>query len=459
MNALAYFGSSMLQAAEDIARKAKMDTGRVTNPNAKKLGKGKNAKSKKRLAREAAMRQQQMQMQQQQMQMQQPQMTFDEQQQLQNDQFKFLQDNIFGRTGATRRTIGGQLERDVPQGMDFFKNTGPDRPEVAARQARLDSTGLNRPGVWNQAQQAVNDAKRAQGWSDPNTPPAPPPGPSMDQILRQNTNTVDVFNNPANNQTNPRTGLTTNDGPFVRSRPNPYGSARALFTPQIQGAGAQGQQSQASVNPGPVQQLFTPQPTMNRMDPPSAVFSPQSSNWQDMPSGPARSYASFGVNPEAPAQPAQPQGPPRAIPVNEMPSGPARSYAQFGLQDPQEPMFGNLFKDPTPQTSGALPDVMSFQNDYFGPEQGRQEPMKVPYPLDRFMVNPIDPVTQSMLPDLMNLPQMQLPNMPWQRDQVVDPNDRTKLITQPNWYDQTMSFIQGALQAPRPQNKVPQLGY
>lgn len=434
------FGPDVISSAFSNAS----PTGRVTNPKAKKLGKGKTAKSKKRRMREA------------QMQMQQPQMTFAEQQQLQNDQFKFLQDNIFGRTGATRRTIGGQLERDVPQGMDFFKNTGPDRQSVKDRQARLDSTSLNQPGVWNQAQQAVNDAKRAQGWSDPNTPPAPPPGPSMDQILRQNTNTVDVFNNPANNQTNPRTGLTTNDGPFVRSRPNPYGSARALFTPQTQGAAAQAQPQQASVSPDPVQQLFTPQ---QNMTPPSPMFGQQAANWQDMPSGPARSYASFGVNPEAPAQPTQQQGPPKAIPVNEMPSGPARSYAQFGLQDPQEPMFGNLFKDPTPQTSGALPDNMSFQNDYFGPEQGRQEPMKIPYPLDRFMVNPIDPVTQSMLPDLMNLPQMQLPNMPWQRDQVVDPNDRTKLITQPNWYDQTMSFIQGALQAPRPQNKVPQLGY
>jgi len=224
-------------------------TGSVTNPNAKKLGKGKTAKSKKRRMREA------------QMQMQQPQMSFGEQQQLQNDQFKFLQDNIFGRTGATRRTIGGQLERDVSQGMDFFKNTGPDRQSVKDRQASLDSTSLNQPGVWNQAQQAVNDAKRAQGWSDPNTPPAPPPGPSMDQILRQNTNTVDVFNNPANNQTNPRTGLTTNDGPFVRSRPNPYGAASALFTPQTQDAAAQPQPQQSSANAGPVQQLFTPQQT------------------------------------------------------------------------------------------------------------------------------------------------------------------------------------------------------
>jgi hypothetical protein len=277
----------------------------------------------------------------------------------------------------------------------------------------------------------------------------------MDQILRQNTNTVDVFNNPANNQTNPRTGLTTNNGPFVRSRPNPYGSARALFTPQMEGQGQQAQPQPAPMAPGPVQQLFSPpQTTMNRMDPPSAMRP-----WQGMPSGPERSYASFGANPPAPTQPAVESGPPKAVPVNEMMSGPARSYAQFGLPDPQESMFGNLFKDPTPQTSGALPDSMSFQNDFFGPSQGRQEPMKVPYPLDRFMVNPIDPVTQSMLPDLQNLPQLQIPNMPWQRDQIVDPNDRTKLITQPNWYDQTMSFIQGALQAPRPQNKVPQLGY
>lgn len=239
-NTMGAFGPDVISSAFSNAS----PTGRVTNPKAKKLGKGKTAKSKKRRMREA------------QMQMQQPQMSFADQRQLQNDQFKFLQDNIFGRTGATRRTIGGQLERDVPQGMDFFKNTGPDRQSVKDRQARLDSTSLNQPGVWNQAQQAVNDAKRAQGWSDPNTPPAPPPGPSMDQILRQNTNTVDVFNNPANDHTNPRTGLTTNNGAFVRSRPNPYGSASALFTPQTQGAASQAQSQQASVNPGPISNLF-----------------------------------------------------------------------------------------------------------------------------------------------------------------------------------------------------------
>ena len=233
------FGPDVISSAFSNA----IPTGRVTNPKAKKLGKGKTAKSKKRRMREA------------QMQMQQPQMTFAEQQQLQNDQFKFLQDNIFGRTGATRRTIGGQLERDVPQGMDFFKNTGPDRPEVAARQARLDSTSLNQPGVWNQAQQAVNDAKRAQGWSDPNTPPAPPPGPSMDQMLRRDNGAVGYFNDPAYNSINPRTGLVTNDGPFNLSRDTPYGPARSYFE------GAKGNVSKEpangpAVNPGPVSNLF-----------------------------------------------------------------------------------------------------------------------------------------------------------------------------------------------------------
>lgn len=247
------FGPDVISSAFSNA----VPTGRVTNPNAKKLGKGKTAKSKKRRMREA------------QMQMQQPQMSFGEQQQLQNDQFKFLQDNIFGRTGATRRTIGGQLEQNVPQGMDFFKNTGPDRPEVAARQARLDSTSLNQPGVWNQAQQAVNDEKRAQGWSDPNTPPAPPPGPSMDQMLRRDNGAVGYFNDPAYDSINPRTGLVTNDGPFNLSRDTPYGPARSYF----EGSKGNISKKPANVpNAGPVQQLFTPQ---QNMTPPSPMFGQQ----------------------------------------------------------------------------------------------------------------------------------------------------------------------------------------
>jgi len=231
-NTMGAFGPDVISSAFSNA----IPTGRVTNPKAKKLGKGKTAKSKKRRRREA-------------------QMTFAEQQQLQNDQFKFLQDNIFGRSGATRRTIGGQLERDVPQGMDFFKNTGPDRQSVKDRQARLDSTSLNQPGVWNQAQQAVNDAKRAQGWSDPNTPPAPPPGPSMDQMLRRDNGAVGYFNDPAYDSINPRTGLVTNDGPFNLSRDTPYGPARSYFE------GSKGNISKKpangpAVNPGPISNLF-----------------------------------------------------------------------------------------------------------------------------------------------------------------------------------------------------------
>jgi hypothetical protein len=261
----------------DIMSKAfsnTMPTGRVTNPNAKKLGKGKTAKSKRRRMREA------------QMQMQQPQMSFAEQQQLQNDQFKFLQDNIFGRTGATRRTIGGQLEQDVPQGMDFFKNTGPDRQSVKDRQARLDSTSLNQPGVWNQAQQAVNDTKRAQGWSDPNTPPASPPGPSMYQMLRRDNGAVGYFNDPAYNSINPRTGLVTNDGPFNLSRDTPYGSARSYFE------GSKGNISKepatvGEVTVGPVQQLFEPQ---QNMTPPSPMWNmqPQQPSPFDVPQGQAQ---------------------------------------------------------------------------------------------------------------------------------------------------------------------------
>jgi len=229
MAMLDFFGSGMLNAAEELVRKNKATDG-MTNPNAKPGKKGKNAKSNKagKRAADRAM-----------------------QQQMQADQFKFLQDNIFDRTGATRRTMSGQIERDVPHGMDYFKNTGPDRPELVDRQNRLNNQGLKNPWFEANAREAVDLARRKQ--SEPGLFGAPSQ-PGLDQILRQNTRNVDVFDNPANNVTNPRTGLTTNDGPFVRSRPNPYGTARALFTPQQQPSAQQ-------PAPGPVQSLFTPQQT------------------------------------------------------------------------------------------------------------------------------------------------------------------------------------------------------
>jgi len=272
---------------------------------------------------------------------------------------------------------------------------------------------------------------------------------------------VDVFTNPASNVTNPRTGLVTNEGAFVRSRPNPYGTARAEFAA-----------TQPAAKPGPVNEIFNqPQTMVGQLPPPVSTppspinQSTSSKTWQSMTSGPPSSFAAFGVRPTDITQPASPAGPPKAVSVNEMPSGPTRSYAQFGLPNPQESMFGNFFKDPTPQTKGALPDSMSFQGDYFGSNEGRPVP-KVPYPLDRFMVNPIDPVTQSMLPDLQNLPQLQLPNMPWQRDRVIDPNDSTKTITQPNWYDNTLDYLysifNAATPAARPEQskfQMPPLGF
>jgi len=212
---LDFFGSNMLNAAEELVRKNKATDG-MTNPNAKPGKKGKNAKSNKagKRAADRAL-----------------------QQQMQADQFKFLQDNIFDRTGATRRTMSGQIERDVPQGMDYFKNTGSDRPEVAARQNRLNNQGLKNPWFEANAREAVDLARRKQAEPGLFGTPAQP---SMDQILKTPTNNMDVFNNP--------------DGSFVRSRPNPYGSANALFKPQQQSPTQQ-------PAPGPVQSLFTPQQT------------------------------------------------------------------------------------------------------------------------------------------------------------------------------------------------------
>jgi len=218
--------TSMLAAiGPDIFSRAVPTT---TNPNARPVKKGKTAKSKRRRMRES----------------QQSQAGFANQQQLQNDQFKFLKDNIFDRTGATRRTMSGQIEQPGPQGLDFFTNTGPDRQSVKDRQARLDSTSLSQPGAWEAAQAAVNRQKKVQGWADPNTPP--PQAPSnfnQDQYMRTSGKFMDVFNN--------------GDGSVTRSRANPYGTARAAYSSPMQGPPAPAKQ-------GPVQQLFQPpQPTVN----------------------------------------------------------------------------------------------------------------------------------------------------------------------------------------------------
>lgn len=226
-----------LGGAADVYQQMKNSDGR-TNPNAKPAKKGKNAKSNKagkRAAEQAFQRQ------------------------LQLDQQKFIQDNIFDRTGATRRDISGQIERNVPKGMDYFKNTGPDRPELATRQARLDNQGLKNPWFEANAREAVDLARRKQ--AEPPLFPGPQNQMTPEQQLRQGGNGVEVFDNPLFSQSNPRTGLNTNTGPFVRSMDNPYGTARALFTP------TQAQQPA----PGPVQSLFTPQQTAQPM--------PQAPSW------------------------------------------------------------------------------------------------------------------------------------------------------------------------------------
>jgi len=201
---------------------------RTTNPNARAASKGKTAKSKRRRMREA----------------QQQQAGFANQQQMQSDQFKFLKDNIFDRTGATRRTMSGQIEQPGPQGLDFFNNTGPDRESVAKRKAALDATSLSQPDAWTNAQAAVNRQKQVQGWADPNTPP--PQAPSnfnMDQYMRTPRKNMNVFGN--------------GDGSVTRSRANPYGSASSVYSPPVQ------RPPKPSAPAGPVQQLFQPQAPVN----------------------------------------------------------------------------------------------------------------------------------------------------------------------------------------------------
>lgn len=209
------FGSAMMNAVSDL-----MNQPKATNPNATPR------KKKKKQAQQAD-----------------------------DGTLAFLQ-SIMQPQGARRLTMSGQPEKDVPQGLDFFKNTGADRPEVQARKAALDKQSLSNPTAWWQANQAVLDKKRQQGWTDPNTPPAAPTM-DMNQFLRTPTKNVDVFTNPAADQVNPRTGLNTNQGSFVRSMPNPYGTARAEFTPQ------------GDVSVGAVQELFG-QP--QNLTPPSPMY-------------------------------------------------------------------------------------------------------------------------------------------------------------------------------------------
>lgn len=338
MNANAFFGYGLMQAAEKIAREMKNSDGR-TNPNSKPAKQGKNAKSKKQMQREADL---------------------EMQRQMQLDQQKFLQENIFDRTGATRRDISGQIERNVPKGMDYFKNTGPDRPELVDRQNRLNNQGLKNPWFEANAREAVDLARRKQ--SEPSLF-GTPQQPSQDQLLRQNTSTMDVFDNPANNQTNPRTGLVTNDGPFVRSRPNPYGTARALFEPQKQ------QPAQQPV-PGPVQNLFqggfqnynqavndalqetAPQNTMpyRPINDAQAVFTPQA-----------------GLTPPSPMNEA-----PSAVNPAVLFGAPNITWGDIIPQGPSEPLF-DLF-DRNPQTGN---EQIAWQRlfDIFTPNpQDYQQP-------------------------------------------------------------------------------------
>jgi len=246
---------------------------RTTNPNSRPASRGKTAKSKRRRAMEA----------------QNNTANLANQQQMQKDQFQFLKDNIFDKSGATRRTMSGQIEQPQPQGLDFFKTSGADRPEVIARKAALDAQGLNQPGVWEGAQAAVNRQKKVQGWADANTPPPQaPPNVSQNQALRMSGGGVEVFDNPAFNQVNPRTGLTQNAGPFVRSvEIDPKYQAggqtgRAFFPGQGQPAPAKASPAPVPTKPavstGSVQDLFQPPPAQelfipgDNLTPPSKMW-------------------------------------------------------------------------------------------------------------------------------------------------------------------------------------------
>lgn len=317
---------------------------RTTNPNARATSKGKTAKSKKRRMREA----------------QQQQAGFANQQQMQSDQFKFLKDNIFDRTGATRRTIGGQIEQPGPQGLDFFKNSGPDRPEVAARKAALDATSLSQPDAWTNAQSAVNRQKQVQGWADPNTPP--PQAPSnfnQDQYMKTPGKFMDVFSN--------------GDGTVTRSRANPYGSASAVYSPPVQGPP---KPSAPAVNPGPISNLFqggfqnynqavndalqetAPQNTVpyRPINDAQAVFTPQA-----------------GLTPPSPMN----EAPSMANPAAAF-GAPSVSWGDIIPQENSPPMF-DLFKT-NPQTGAENFDWTKLLN-IFTPQPQEADAKRPFYPL------------------------------------------------------------------------------
>jgi len=315
--------TSMLAAiGPDIFSRAVPTT---TNPNARPVKKGKTAKSKRRRMREA----------------QQAQASFANQQQLQNDQFKFLKDNIFDRTGATRRTMSGQIEQPGPQGLDFFTNTGPDRQSVKDRQARLDSTSLSQPGAWEAAQAAVNRQKKVQGWADPNTPP--PQAPSnfnQDQYMRTPGKFMDVFNN--------------GDGSVTRSRANPYGTARAEYSSPMQGPPAPAKQ-------GPVQQLFQPQAPVNTSNVAQGGFVGPP-NLGDASMGPVNQPVNRTVA-EWNSLFGQPQEQP-------LPALPRNSYEQAVAGTVANPPESTWYSDPGSD--------MSFMNDSYGPTTGFESPVSLP---------------------------------------------------------------------------------
>lgn len=299
---------------------------RTTNPNARATSKGKTAKSKKRRMREA----------------QQQQAGFANQQQMQSDQFKFLKDNIFDRTGATRRTIGGQIEQPGPQGLDFFKNSGPDRPEVAARKAALDAASLSQPDAWTNAQSAVNRQKQVQGWADPNTPP--PQAPSnfnQDQYMKTPGKFMDVFSN--------------GDGTVTRSRANPYGSASAVYSPPVQGP------PKPSAPAGPVQQLFQPQAPVNTNNVAQGGFTGPP-NLGDASMGPVNTPVNRTVA-EWNSLFGQPQEQP-------LPALPQNSYEQA--------VAGTIVNPPEPTWYSDPNSDMSFMNDFYGPTTGFESSVSLP---------------------------------------------------------------------------------
>lgn len=105
---------------------------------------------------------------------------------------------------------------------------------------------------------------------------------------------------------------------------------------------------------------------------------------------------------------------------------------------------------PDPNVVSLPQDSMSFASDVFGPTQGFDMPAMPQLPDVGSRITGIDPVTGEIANKAANFwESLSMPNMPYQRDKVVDPNNPSAYITQPNWWDNVRSSVKGAFVTPQ----------